>query len=261
MSTYAILGATGKTGNALLTLLLKNPKNTVGVYMRSKPKLLIQFPRLDENKSVQIFEGALNNIPLLASCISGVNTIFSVIGENENTPGLRIVQDSAHAIVAALCRLGCANAADGIPKVILLSSSSLNPRMYSHEPPFLHSLIWRAMSNAYTDVARAQEYLSLHESWLRVTFIQPGALVEDEQKGHALSLDRKGAVPFVSYLDLAAGMIEIAEAGKFDGMGVSVISTSDNVKFEWKAPKQLARGLVWNLAPWLAHAAKYVGLF
>lgn len=261
MPTYAILGATGKTGSSLLTLLLQNPKNAIHAYVRSKSKLLTQFPHLDENKTVQIFEGALNDIPTLAACISGVETIFSVIGENENTPGLRIVQDSAHAIVAALCHLGCTRGAKNVPKVIFLSSASLNPRMYSHEPAVMHWFLWKALSNAYADVARAEEYLRLHESWLRVTFIQPGALVEDEQKGHALSLDRKGAVPFVSYLDLAAGMIEVAELGSFDGMGVSVTSTSDNVKFEWKAPKQLARGLVWNFAPSLAHAAKYVGLF
>ncbi len=261
MPTYAIIGATGKTGSSLLTLLLKDPKNVVHAYVRSKSKLLTQFPHLDETKSVQIFEGALNNIPLQASCISGVDTIFSVIGENENTPGLRIVQDSAHAIVAALCLLGCNNGAKKVPKVLFLSSASMNPRMYSHEPAVMHWLLWRAMSNAYTDVARAEEYLRLHQSWLRVTFIQPGGLVEDEQKGHALSLDRQGAVAFVSYLDLAAGMIEIAEAGNFDGTGVSVISTSKDVKFEWKAPKQLVRGLIWHFAPPLAHVAKYVGWF
>lgn len=261
MPTYAIIGATGKTGSSLLTLLLKNPKNVIHAYVRSKSKLLNQFPHLDENKSVQIFEGALTNIPVQASCISGVDTIFSVIGENENTPGLRIVQDSAHAIVAALCLLGCNNGSKTVPKVLFLSSASMNPRMYSHEPAAIHWLLWKAFSNAYTDVSRAEEYLRLHESWLRVTFIQPGGLVEDEQKGHALSLDRKGAPGFVSYLDLAAGMIEIAEARKYDNVGVSVISTAKDVKFEWKAPKQLAKGLVWHFAPPIAHVAKYVGVF
>lgn len=261
MPTYAIIGATGKTGSSLLTLLLKNPKNMVHAYVRSKSKLLTQFPHLDETKSVQIFEGALTDIPLQASCISGVDTIFSVIGENENTPGLRIAQDSAHAIVAALCLLGCNTGAKNVPKVLILSSASMNPRMYAHESAVAHWIVWRAMSNVYTDLARAEEYLSLHQSWLRVTFIQPGGLVEDAQKGHALSLDRRGAVPFVSYLDLAAGMIEIAEAGDFDGIGVSVISTSKDVKFEWKAPKQLARGLVWHFAPPIAHVAKYFGWF
>lgn len=261
MSAYAIIGATGKTGSSLLTLLLKNPKNTVHAYVRSKPKLLTQFPHLEENQNVHIFEGALNNISMLASCISGVSTIFSVIGENENTPGLRIVQDSAQGIVAALCHLGCVKGTEKTPKVIMLSSASLNPEMSSEGPAIGHWVVWRAMSNAYADVGRAEEYLRLHKSWLRVTFIQPGALVEDEQKGHVLTLDRKGAVPFVSYLDLAAGMIEVAEVAEFDGMGVSVASASRDVKFEWKAPKQLARGLVWYYAPSLAYMAKYVGLF
>lgn len=261
MPTYAILGATGKTGGALLTLLLKNPQNTIHTYVRSKPKLLLQFPNLDSNPSVQIFQGALDNIPLLASCISSVDAIFSCIGENENTPGLRIVLDSAHSIVAALCQLGCPNSAEKVPKVIFLSSASMNPRMTSDQPAIVHWLLMTALANAYADLGRAEEYLRLHQSWLKVTFIQPGALVEDEQKGHALSLDRKGAVPFVSYLDLAAGMIDVAESGEFDAMGVSVVSTSQNVKFEWKAPKQLLKGLVWTFAPPLGHWAKWIGLF
>lgn len=263
MPTYAILGATGKTGGALVTLLLKNPQNTIHAYVRSKPKLLSQFHHLDSNPSVQVFQGALDNIPLLASCISSVDAIFSCIGENENTPGLRIVLDSAHSTVAALCHLGCpsANGAAKVPRVIFLSSASLNPRMTSDQPAIFHWLLMNAMANAYADVGRAEEYLRLHQSWLKVTFIQPGALVEDEQKGHALSLDRKGAVPFVSYLDLAAGMIDVAESGEFDAMGVSVVSTSQNVKFEWRAPIQLLKGLVWTFVPPLAHGAKCIGLF
>ena len=261
MPTYAILGATGKTGNALLELLIENPKNKINAYVRSRSKLLSQFPHLDENKSVQIFPGALNDTPLIASCIKDVDVIFAVLGENENTPGIRIAQDAAHAIVAGLSHLGCTNGAPKVPRVIFLSSASLNPRMYVNDPPGLHRFVSTAMSNAYADLALAERFLKLHELWLKVTFIQPGALAEDERKGHVLSLDRKDAPPFVTYADLAAGMIEVAEGGGYEGVGVSVVSKSRDVRFEWKAPKQLVRGLVWHFAPSLGWVAKSVGLF
>ncbi len=262
MPTYAILGTTGKTGNALLTHLLNNPSNTIKAYVRSQSKLLSQFPNITDRKSVQIFEGALTNIPIIASCIENVDVIFSVLGENENTPGIRTAQDAAHAIVAALCHLGCTNGAANVPKIVTLSSASLNERMGADMPAVAHWLVSTAFSNAYADLARAEEFFRLHESWLKVTYIQPGALSEDErQLGHELSLDRKGAPPFVTYVDLAAGMIEVAEVGRFDGMGVSVVSKSADVKFEWKAPKQIVRGLVWHFAPSLGWMAKYVGVF
>lgn len=261
MPAHAIIGATGKTGNALLTHLLKNPESKVNAYCRSKPKLLSQFPHLSKSNSVQIYDGAINDIPLIASCIRDVDIIFSVVGENENTPDLRITQDAAHAIVAALCHLGRTNGAPRVPKVVFLSSSSLNPRMYADKPAILHWLLSTAFSNAYADLAHTQAFLRLHESWLKVTLIQPGGLTEDDQKGHALSLDQKAAPPFVTYADLAAGMIEVAGVEAYDGMGVSVVSKSRDVKFEWKAPKQMARGLVWHFAPSVGWLAKYVGLF
>lgn len=40
MPTYAVLGATGSTGQAILNILLQSPKNTVNAYVRSKAKLL-----------------------------------------------------------------------------------------------------------------------------------------------------------------------------------------------------------------------------
>ena len=261
MPTYAIVGATGKTGNALITHLLKSPQIKLNLYCRTRSKLLAQFPRLDENNSVQIFDGALNDVPLIASCIDNVDVIFAVLGENENTPGIRISQDAAQTIVAGLCHLGCTNGAPKVPRLIFLSSCSLNPRMYVHEPTVVHWIVSTGLSNAYADLTLAAAFLKLHESWLKVTFIQPGALTEDEQRGHKLSLDRKGAPPFVSYADLTAGMIEVAEVEKYDGLNVSVVSTSRDVKFEWAAPRQIARGFLWHYFPSVGWMAKYVGLF
>lgn len=260
MPTYAILGTTGKTGGSILQLLLKAPNNKVNVYVRSKSKLHSQVPNLGDNKAVQVFEGALTDINVMASCLANVDVIFSAIGENENVPGSHMTQDAAQAIVAALCQDGFAESRKKVPKVILLSTMSLNPTLTAHEPKILQWVLARAFYNAYADVERAMDYLRLHKSWLNVTFIQPGALIEGEQKGHRLSMEDSGG-GFVSYLDLAAGMIEVAQSDKYDGKGVSVAPTTDNKKFEWAAAGRIVRGLVWYFLPPLGWMGKSVGVF
>ena len=260
MPTYAILGASGLTGRSILTLLLKDQSNKINCYVRSKAKLLSLFPELGENKSVQIFDGPINDIPLIASCIAtNVNTVFCVIGLNENLPGMRVAQDAAQAIVAALCYPSPAYEAKKLPKIVFLSSATINPRIAVNEPPLVLGLLTRAFSYAYEDLALAEAYLRLHTSWLSVTFVTPGGLVEDEQKGHVLSLDHQQT--FLSYLDLAAGMIEVAGSGDHDWMGVGVLPRSKDVKFEPKAPAQMARGLVWHYVPVVGSLAKYLGVF
>ncbi|KAL8996728.1 MAG: hypothetical protein Q9169_003843 [Polycauliona sp. 2 TL-2023] len=260
MPTYAILGATGKTGGALLELLLKNPSNHVNAYVRSKAKLFQQRPNLDENKKVKIFEGSISSIPLIASTLSpSVDAVFCVLASNENTPGIRIAQVMASSVIAALCLSRSKDARFKPPKLIFLSSASVNPTMVANYPVGLEPLITRAMSNVYADLRFAEENLRLHRSWLNVTFIQPGALTEDVQKGQELCLD-KMSDGFVSYLDLAAGMIEIAESGTYNWMGVSVNAKAKDVKFERSAPPQLLRGLLWHFAPWLYWTCRCVGI-
>ena len=262
MPTYTILGATGKTGGALLQLLLKAPDANINAYVRSKSKLQHQTPGLEQNDRVTIFEGPISNVLLIASALTpNVDAAFCVLGLNENIPGTRIAQDTAHSVVAALCQIRTTDVTYKPPKLIFLSSGSLNPHIYQKHP-FAHAFASRAMSNVYMDLSLAETYLRLHESWLNMIFVQPGALVEDEQKGYKLSLDDyAGNSPFLSYLDLAAGMIEMAETGEFDGKSVTLQATSKDVKFEPNAPPQLARGLVWHFAPslyWIFRSLRLV---
>lgn len=114
MPTYAVLGATGATGQALLHLLLQSPKNVVNAYARSKSKLLKLLPQYTDSTNLELFEGSITDVDLLADCLSDVSAVFSVIGANENLPGLHVAQDAAHSIVAACCHLRARN-----PKVRL----------------------------------------------------------------------------------------------------------------------------------------------
>ncbi|KAL8939271.1 MAG: hypothetical protein Q9216_003442 [Gyalolechia sp. 2 TL-2023] len=262
MPTYAILGATGKTGGALLTLLQKDPNIHINAYARSKSKLLQQHPSLEHNTNVNIFEGSLSDIPLIASTLTHhppVDAAFCVLGVNENIPGIRIAQDTANAVLAALCHIRAQDPTTTshssspppppTPKLIFLSSVSLNPVMLAAEPALAKAILTRGMSHVYADLRFAEETLRLHRSWLKdVTFVQPGGLTEDAQRGHKLSVDGE-STGFLSYLDLAAGMIEIAESGTYAWMGVAVVATGEGVRFEAKAPMQILRGLVWHFWP------------
>ncbi|KAI4207175.1 MAG: hypothetical protein LQ346_000753 [Caloplaca aetnensis] len=250
MPTYAILGATGKTGGALLDLLIEAPNTRINAYVRSKAKLLKQRPGLEKTENVNIFEGSLLDIPLIASTLSpSVDAAFCVLGVNENIPGIRIAQDTAGSVIAALCYLHHKEVDYHPPKLIFLSSATLNAVMAGEFPAVARAVISRAMSHVYADLGFAEESLRLHQSWVDVTFVQPGGLSQDVQKGHKLSVDK--ASDLVGYPDLAAGMIEIAESQTYKWVGVSVNATAKDVKFEPNLPPQVLRGLVWHFAPWL----------
>ena len=109
MSPYAILGSTGNTGQALLKVLLQSPDNQIRAYCRSKQKILKLSPGIADDKQVQIYEGELEDVELLASCISGTRAVFLVVAVNENIPGCSVACDTAHAVVAALEQLQLKN--------------------------------------------------------------------------------------------------------------------------------------------------------
>ena len=246
MPSYAILGGTGKTGRCLLSILLESPQNTINVYVRSRSRLLALFPELPDNKKVTIFSGAIDDIALVSSCVSGVDAVFAVIATNENIPGNRIAQDQAQSLVAAFCHLRTQDPRTKLARILVLSAATINPTLIAHVPRPVYWTVSHAFSNIYADLEHAERYLRLHKGWLNVVFVQPGGLVEDERKGHELSLERQGE--FLSYPDLAAGMIELAHDGKYDWKGVSVIPTGKS-KVEWWLPWYLVKGLLFHYVP------------
>jgi len=260
MPTYAILGATGSTGQSLLNLLLKSPKNNIHAYARSRAKLERLSPKLAAHENVTIFEGALDNISLIADCLRGTNAVFVVIGNNVSHPGMRMVEDGAQSLVAALCHIRNQDPNAQLPKILILTSSSINPILNRQKPAFLLKVLRTALSYAYADLEHAEAFLRLHKSWLNVTFIQPPGLTNDVQKGHTLSTEETHG--FISYPDLAAGMIEVAETegAEYNWKGVAVVPTGKDVKFAWDAPKNLVRGLFSHYLPTVYRACHSMGL-
>lgn len=258
MPSYAVLGATGATGGNILKLLTKNPQNTINVYVRSKSKLLAQVPDLKSNKQVKIFEGNVRDTDLIASCLKGTDAVFSTVASNDNMPGTHVAQDTAQSIVVALMDIRMTEPNAKIPTIVWLSSASLNPHFYKQAPALLHLLLAASFSYVYTDLAHAEKYFKLHQKWLKVVLIQPGALVEDKQYGHALSQEKNGG--FLSYTDLAAGMIEVAEKGGYDWQAVSVNPTTNKTRIEWAIPGRMVKGLTFHFAPWMYWLTKKLHL-
>ncbi|KAL8704657.1 MAG: hypothetical protein Q9201_002191 [Fulgogasparrea decipioides] len=258
MPSYAVLGATGATGGNILKLLIQDPQNTINVYVRSKAKLVKQFPAIEKNPNVRIFTGNLSDISLIASCLEDTDAVFSTVASNDNIPGTHIAQDTAQSIVVALMEIRMTKPQAKLPTIVWLSSGSINKKFYSQAPAFVHWLLVTSFSYVYTDLAHAQEYLELHRKWLKAVYIQPGGLVEDKQRGHTISTEKERT--FLSYADLAAGMIEIAETGGYDWQGVAVNPSTKGTKIEWKVPGRMVKGLTFHYFPWTYFLAKKLHL-
>ena len=254
VATYAVLGATGNCGRALVHILLKTPDARVRAFCRNKAKLLKLIPELVEDAHVDIFEGSIHDIPLMASIIRETRAVFLCVSTNDNIPGCRLAQDTAHCVIEGLKTLK-----DDLerqqpfeaPKLILLSSNTLDDQLSQHTPPLVRQILLRSASHVYEDLRQAEKFLRSHEDWVKTVFIKPGGLSVDVQRGHALSLIEEKSP--LSYLDLAAGMIEAADdaEGKWDMQNVGVLYTGGEASFPRGAFMCISMGLVRHYFPFL----------
>ena len=255
MVTYAVLGSTGNCGSALIQNLLQSPQNKVHAYCRNKAKLHRLLPQVVENKQVQVFEGSIYDVELMADCVRGdVKAVFLVVTTNDNIPGCRVSQDSAAAVVQALEKIK-AESGPGLklPKLVLLSSATIDDHLSRDMPGWFRPIMLAAASHVYADLRRTEEFLRSHADWVSTIFIKPAGLSPDVSRGHRLTLDEEES--FVSYLDLSAGMIEAADddEGRYDGRNVGVVNQKRGVgaRFPRGTPMCILMGLARNFFPWL----------
>ncbi len=262
MPSYAVLGASGGIGCSLLRVLLQSPDNIINAYCRSRGKLHRVCPEAAKSDQVRVFEGRLDDVSLLANCIRGTRAVFLAISVRDNMPGCTVARDTASVTVAALdkIRAESADSADGVgtrlPRVIMLSSASLEESFCGDVPAFVHRLLDRAVSNLYKDLADAEAFLRAQEEWVCSVFVKPGGLVHDRQGGHRVSTTT--AQTPLSFLDLAAGMVEVADdgEGRYDMKNVSVLPTADKVAFPWDCVYFTLTGLLFHYFPW---SYRYLG--
>lgn len=251
MSAYAILGATGQVGGSILSLLGESTQSNINVLVRSRNKLEGMYPTLSSSRRIRVFEGEVSNIAILANCIAHTRAIFLTVAVTDNRPGVSISVDTARAVISALESLRAKDPAFKPPRLVVLSSASLDKRFWRGAPAFVHTLMYAANMHIYDDLARAETYLRRHEDWLDMTFVMPGGLSHDVLHEPALSGEEQQT--FISFLDVAAGMIEVADADdKWQGKHVSVVlKNGQKAKFEWSAPGLLLKGLLGYCCPWL----------
>lgn len=250
MSTYAVLGATGNTGLSLVRVLLQSPeKKQINAYCRSSTKLLHLRPEAISNSNVHIFEGRLDDSKVLVNCLRGTRAAFLAVAQSDNVPNCTIARDTARSVITALRALREEDTV--LPKLIVLSSASLEPRLSNDVPRWVHTMLYWAASHVFKDLEQAEALLRDEQSWITgTTWIKPGGLSKDTQKGHAVSKDMSKTP--LSYLDLAAGMIEVADDDSrcYAMCNVAVVPTANNVAFPWDAPVALVRGLLFHFFPW-----------
>ncbi|OJJ86405.1 uncharacterized protein ASPGLDRAFT_56018 [Aspergillus glaucus CBS 516.65] len=117
----ALLGATGRTGHQILQKLLQEP--IVG----------------------SISTSILNDKTLIRECLAQVDTIICIIGENENIPGVTVLQDSARVTLTALSSLKTPTTKTKTPSRLLLSSGTWNLRFAATRPVLLDWMIRNAL--------------------------------------------------------------------------------------------------------------------
>lgn len=254
MPSYAVLGATGNTGLQLVNIIAKSPDKTIHAYCRSKSKLQKLAPDVASSPQLKVFEGQLSEVDVIADCIRNTRAIFLTVAVNDNIPGLTIAIDTAHVVIEALekNRKEAPNAP--VPKVVVLSSASTNKQFIETVGKIAATVAHTAFSNIYADLERAEAFLRSHD-WLSVSFIKPGVLAQDIQRGHELSTTKSESP--ISYADVAAGMIEVADSGdEYIGKDVSPNPKVKNLPFPKEAPVYMFWGLLFHFFPWLW---KYLG--
>ncbi|EFX00935.1 NAD-dependent epimerase [Grosmannia clavigera kw1407] len=225
---YAVLGATGNCGLALMQLLLAQKGVKINAYCRNQAKLYRLLPEVENNKRVDIYEGSIEDEELLATCTRNCKAAFLVASTNDNVPGCHISQDLILSIIGAFRRLK--NAQDqldnessvALPKLCLLSSSTLDDHLSRYMGTFFRYILSRSAFHVYEDLRLGEMILRQQEHWITAIYMKPGGISVDVQRGHELSLDQDQT--FISYLDVAAGMIEACDDpnGHWDLKNVSV---------------------------------------
>ena len=249
MAGYAILGSTGNCGSALIQILLKRPTARIHAYCRNKAKLLQQFPDINSTGRVDIFEGRITDIWLLSSCIRGCRAVFLVVSTNDNIPGCSIGQETAVGVIKALENLEIQG--EQMPKLVLLSSATIDAQLSQNIPYLLRQILLFSASHVYNDLSKTERILRAQEPRFITIYIKPGALSVDRQRGHALSLTEEDGP--LSYLDLAAGMVEAVddEEGRYDMLNVSIVNANGKAKFPAGTPMCILTGLLRHFFPFL----------
>ncbi len=245
MPVYALLGATGATGTAILRCLLsESPADLrLNIFVRSKGKLLKAFPQLQSTSAfpLNIIEGPITDQAALQQCLEDSDVIFMCIATNISAPGTSVSYDTASAIIDSLSALRQNQYTTyKAPTILQLRSASLNTNLSVTGSGFVHFCLYYV----YADLEHA---CTLYETTakdlpglLDYVYVDPPAIHDadgTERTGYRLlTPETQRTEPYstsLSYADLGAAFCEVAERREeFLGQSV-VVSATGKVKETW----------------------------
>ncbi|CAH0036999.1 unnamed protein product [Clonostachys rhizophaga] len=251
----AVFGATGGTGSATVRSLLKRHDSLLELRLmvRSRAKLFGLIPELHHTSNLIIHEGQLTDTAIVRSCVENADIIICTIGENDNIPGCRPIQDIAKSIIDALQELKSSSLEWKLPRVILLSSSTWNERFASHEGTVVNWLLKTAFYHPYLDLRLATAMFEASSELLSLLLVQPSALVQDEPSGMAISAEWVSVA--VSYADLGEGFAELALEESYARLGAVGVSSKGAIggeglrKYGFELFSRIIRGFVLGYMP------------
>lgn len=260
-SKIAIFGATGGTGSATLrSLLSKDAKPFhLRLFVRSKAKLYRLFPELEKSANVEVWEGQLDEVAAITECLRGADIVICTLGENQNIPGLSVLQTGSKSIVSALDFLSQEESFTK-PRLLLLSSTTLERRFAAHQPKALLWIVERAFCYPYDDVRGATTNFKAVPQLLSLLVVHPPAIVEDEPTGHQISTEK--VRPIVSYADLGSAFAELALETSYDELhfvGVSSLGGDAVGKYALELFSRMIIGLISGWVPGYWPAKNYLG--
>ncbi|KAK5111336.1 hypothetical protein LTR62_005176 [Meristemomyces frigidus] len=236
MPTYALLGATGGTGSAILRYYLESPP--LGLHLkilvRDKAKLQKAFPDLAETAPfhIEIFKGTHEDDAILQQCLKDATVIHMCIATNISVPTTSICLDTTTALISVLESLSQRQGTSYTkPTILQLRSINLNPKATTGA--VIERFVQYCLYYVYDDLAKGCTLLEqrgkadLH--LFDFIFVDPPGLHDAEgstRTGHMLSTTEKVEGDNLMYADLGAAFCEIAERkGEFLGQAVLVSAT------------------------------------
>lgn len=261
MSKYALLGATGQVGRSVLKVLLESSTSTgtkkqINVLVRSRSRFEKQLQTHDfkslDHSAIETFEAAdVSDVEILARCTRGTRAVFMCVALAKNMPGCTIAQDRVKAVIGALQKFREDGGAGKLPRLVILSSAEaeIEPHFSKGIPRPTGPILYAANSNLYNDLIAAERYLRQHQDWVNFCIVKAGGLSWDIARGREVRFGRQQT--FISYADLAGGMLEVAdeESDKYDGKNLSVVSSGSGAKIEYSSGSLLLIGLMVHFFP------------
>ncbi len=244
MPKYALLGATGSTGSAILRCLLSQPPSSLAlnIFVRSESKLRKLLPDLESTTAFEtsIIEGTPSDSTAMRECLKDVDVVMACIASNESKRDMSISYDTAAAIIDALkSNRETQGSAYKTPTIIQLRTASLNPILSAAMPIIARKVAGFCFHYVYADLDRACKLYASSAAaspgLLNYIFIDPPSIHDADgtkPTGYKLILDEKQD-RMLSYADLGAAFCEVAERrNEFAGKGVGVTATGP-VNMTW----------------------------